>query len=265
MKKYIFSLIFLSLISYELISQVNDKCDEIKSYKFPDEFTETSIAELQAKILELSNCGYDSTEIKLLQNNSFMGSLLNEAVEKMLKENSISDFNLDMILKEFEVIRSDQLYQTHKEDLLQYHVNNQNTMDRQRNQKISDVYPNSKTEFMSIQIEAEKLNSKSILYFTHKDCQNCKSFENVVLKNGAIAELINENFDFYILQTDYFEKDPKADGKINYDIQVNMFEMNSLPLLGILDEKGKVIGKIPYRLDANNIYTEIQNTSDNKR
>jgi hypothetical protein len=265
MTKYIFSIIILSLISNISFTQINYNCDEIRSYKFPEKFDDKSIAELQAKILELSNCGYDTTEIELLQNNSFMGSLVNEAVDKMLKAKSIQDFNLEMILKEFEIIRSDEIYQSNKKDILQYHVNNQNSMDRQRNQTMSDVYPTSRTDFDPNQIRDKNSNSKSILYFTHEDCKNCQSFENVVLKNESIAELINEHFDFYILQTDYFEKNPKAAEKINYDIQVNMFEMNSLPLLGILNENGKVIGKIPYRLDANNIYTEIQNTSDNNR
>jgi len=258
MTKYIFSLIFLSLLSNLIFTQVNDNCDEIRSYIFPEKFDDKSIAELQAKILELSNCGYDSTEIKLLQNASFMGILVNEAVDKKLKAKSIQDFNLDMILKEFEIIRSDEIYQINKKDILQYHVNNQNSMDKQRNQTMSDVYPNSKAVFDLNQIRDEEFSFKSILYFTHEDCKNCQSFENAVLKNESIAELINEHFDFYILQTDSVEKDPKADEKINYDIQVNMFEMNSLPLLGILNQNGKVIGKIPYRLDTNNIYTEIQ-------
>ena len=258
MTKNIFNIFLICLISNALIAQVNGKCDKIRSYKFPEKFDNSSITILKAKISELSNCGYDSDEIKLLQNNSFMGSLINQAVEKMLKANSIQDFDLDMVLKEFEIIRSDELYQSNKKELLKYHINNQNSMDRQRNQTMGDVYPTSKSKFDPNQIRDENFSSKSILYFTHKDCKNCQSFENIVLKNESIAELINKNFDFYILETDYFEKDPKAEGKINYDIQVNLFEMNSLPLLGILNEKGKVIGNIPYRLDANNIYIEIK-------
>lgn len=241
-----------------LIAQVDDKCEEIRRYKFPDKFDETSIAELQSKISDLRSCGYDSTEIKLLQNKAFMGSLVNKALDKMLKSKSIQDFNLGKVLNEFEVIRSDENYLSIKEGLLNDHIQNQNAMDRQRNQTMKEVYPTSKIEFSLNELRDENFNSRSILYFTHEDCQNCRTFENVVLKNESIAQLINENFDFYILQTDYFEDNPEAEGKINYDIQVNMFEMNSLPLLGILNEKGVVIGKIPYRLDANNIYVELE-------
>lgn len=234
-------------------AQSPDSCNDVKVYQFPEKFDEESRKELHTNISKLSICGYDSIEIKLLQNSSFMGTLVNEVALKMLRSKKNESLTLNMLLEEFEIIRTDKHYQSKKVELLNYYIQNQKSLEYQRIKKISDVYPNFRTKF-----ELNNQNKrKSILYFTCENCQNSKPFENVVLKNENIAQLINENFAFYILQTHGLKIKTDSEEKRNQDLQIKLFETNVQPFLGILDENGKVIGKIHYKLDVNNIYNEL--------
>jgi hypothetical protein len=253
MLKTIINIIFLGLIVNMAKAQSIDSCNEVKEYQFPENFDEESRKELQLNISKLSLCGYDSIEIKLLQNYSFMGTLVNKVALKMLRSNKIKFINLNMVLEEFEILRKDYNYQSEKYGLLQYHIQNQKSLENQRTKMISDVYPKSKTKF-----ELNNQNKhKSILYFTSENCQNSKSFENVVLKDEKIAQIINENFIFYILNTHDLKMKTCSEKKWNQDLQIKLFETNVQPFLGILDENGKVIGKIHYNLEANYIYNEL--------
>jgi hypothetical protein len=253
MLKAIINVIFLGAIVNMSNAQSANFCNEIKVYQFPEKFDEESRKELQSNISKLSLCGYDSIEIKLLQNSSFMGTLVNEVALKMLRSKKIESFTLSTVLEEFEIIRTDKSYQSKKEELLNYYIQNQKSVENQRVKEMSDVYPNSTTKF--------ELNSKSkhksILYFTNEKSLNSKSFENVVLKNENIAQLINENFAFYILQTHVLKMKTNSEEKRNQDLQIKLFETNVQPFLGILDKNGKVIGKIHYKLDVNNLYNEL--------
>lgn len=253
MVKAIINVIFLVAIVNMTNAQSADLCNEVKVYQFPEKFDEESRKELQSNISKLSLCGYDSIEIKLLQNNSFMGTLVNEVALKMLRSKKNESFTLNMVLEEFEIIRTDKSYQSKKVELLNYHIQNQKSLDNQRIKEISDVYPNSKTKFEL----NNKSKYKSILFFTNEKSLNSKSFENIVLKNENIAQLINENFVFYILQTQGIKMKTESEEKMNQDLQIKLFETNVQPFLGILDENGKVIGKIHYKLDTNNIYNEL--------
>ena len=78
MLKAIINVIFLGAIVNMSNAQSANFCNEIKVYQFPEKFDEESRKELQSNISKLSLCGYDSIEIKLLQNSSFMGTLVNE-------------------------------------------------------------------------------------------------------------------------------------------------------------------------------------------
>lgn len=253
MLKTIINLIFLGAIVNMTNAQSADFCSEVRVYQFPEKFDEESKKELQTNISKLSLCGYDSIEIKLLHNNSFIGVLVNEVALKMIRSKKIESFTLNMVLEEFEIIRTDKSYQSKKVELLNYHIQNQKSVESQRFKEMWDVYPNSKTKFEL----NSKIKHKSILYFTNEKSLNSKSFENVVLKNENIAQLIKENFVFYILQTHGLKMKTESEEKRNQDLQIKLFETNVQPFLGILDENNKVIGKIHYKLDATNIYNEL--------
>ena len=234
-------------------AQSTNSCSEIREYEFPEKFEKESRTELQSNISKLTICGYDSIEIRLLQNNSFMGTLVNEVALKMLRSNKFKSLTLNMVLEEFEMLRTDKNYQLKKVELLKYHTQNLKLLENQRIQIMSDVYPNSKTRFDII----NQNKHKSILYFTNEKSLNSRSFEKVVLKDENIAQLINQNFDFYILQTQGLKNNSNPEEKMNNDLQIKLFETNVQPFLGILDENGKVVGKIHYGLDANNIFKEL--------
>ena len=161
MLKTIINIIFLGAILNVGNAQIANSCNEIREYVFPEKFDEESEAEMQSNISKLTVCGYDSIEIRLLQNNSFMGTLINEAALKMLHLNKIKSLTLNMVLEEFEILRSDINYQSKKVGLLKYHTQNQKSLENQRIQIMSDVYPNSKTQFELI----NQNKHKSILYF----------------------------------------------------------------------------------------------------
>ncbi|MBK7637110.1 MAG: hypothetical protein IPJ13_24685 [Saprospiraceae bacterium] len=209
MLKTIINIIFLGAILNVGNAQIANSCNEIREYVFPEKFDEESKIELQSNISKLTVCGYDSIEIRLLQNNSFMGTLVNEAALKMLRSNKIKSLTLNMVLEEFEILRSDIDYQSIKVGLLKYHTQNLKLSENQRIQIMSDVYPNYKTRFELI----NQNKHKSILYFTNEKRKNSKSFENVVLKDENIAQLINQNFDFYILQTNGLKKNSNSEEK----------------------------------------------------
>jgi thiol:disulfide interchange protein DsbD len=100
---------------------------------------------------------------------------------------------------------------------------------------------------------AQKLNKPVLIDFKGHACSNCKEMDARVWSNPEVQKRIRENFILIGLYTDDRTKLPepeiftsKIDGKVkktmgkkNEDIEISMFNTNTIPLYAIIDPSGK--------------------------
>ena len=111
---------------------------------------------------------------------------------------------------------------------------------------------------------AKKLNKPVFLDFKGHACSNCKEVESKVWSDPAVLEKLRNDFVIIALYVDDRTKLPEEDwitskvdgkvkktiGKINADLQISMFKVNSQPYYVIVDNEGKpLVDPIAHTLD----------------
>ncbi len=114
---------------------------------------------------------------------------------------------------------------------------------------------------------ARELNKPVFLDFKGHACSNCKEMEAKVWSDPAVLKRLREEFVIIALYVDDRTKLPedawvtssvdgkikKTIGKINADLQISMFKVNSQPYYAIVDHNGKsLIQPTAYDLNVNN-------------
>jgi thiol:disulfide interchange protein DsbD len=100
---------------------------------------------------------------------------------------------------------------------------------------------------------AQKLNKPVLIDFKGHACANCKEMDARVWSDPEVQKLIRENFvlvglylddrtklpdnEFFVSKVDGKEK--RTMGKKNEDIEISLFNTNTLPLYAIVDQYGK--------------------------
>lgn len=112
---------------------------------------------------------------------------------------------------------------------------------------------------------ARELNKPVFLDFKGHACSNCKEMESKVWSDPEVLKRLRENFVIIALYVDDRTKLPeeewvqsKADGKIkktigkvNADLQISLFEMNSQPYYVIVDHNGEeLVEPMSYNLNV---------------
>ncbi len=102
---------------------------------------------------------------------------------------------------------------------------------------------------------ARELNKPVFLDFKGHACSNCKEMESKVWSDPEVLKRLRENFVIIALYVDDRTKLPEEEwvqskvdgktkktiGKVNADIQISMFEMNSQPYYVIVDHNGEAL------------------------
>lgn len=97
---------------------------------------------------------------------------------------------------------------------------------------------------------AIKDNKYILVDFTGKTCTNCKVMKKKVILNAKVQPLLS-NFALAELYTD---------DKVNYDIQMRLFNSVALPLYAIIDPNGeKIIAKIEFTSDVDEFIKFLDN------
>jgi len=112
---------------------------------------------------------------------------------------------------------------------------------------------------------ARELNKPVFLDFKGHACSNCKEMESKVWSDSEVLKRLRENFIIIALYVDDRTKLPEEEwvqskvdgkmkktiGKVNADIQISMFEMNSQPYYVIVDHNGKaLVDPMSYNLNV---------------
>ena len=113
---------------------------------------------------------------------------------------------------------------------------------------------------------AKKLNKPVFLDFKGHACSNCKEVESKVWSDPGVLEKLRNDFIIIALYVDDRTKLPEEDwitskvdgkvkktiGKINADLQISMFKVNSQPYYVIVDNEGNpLVDPIAHTLDIN--------------
>ena len=121
---------------------------------------------------------------------------------------------------------------------------------------------------------AKKLNKPVFLDFKGHACSNCKEVESKVWSDPAVLEKLRNDFIIIALYVDDRTKLPEEDwitskvdgkvkktiGKINADLQISMFKVNSQPYYVIVDNEGKpLLDPIAHTLDINSYLDFLNN------
>ena len=102
---------------------------------------------------------------------------------------------------------------------------------------------------------ARELNKPVFLDFKGHACSNCKEMESKVWSDPEVLKRLRENFVIIALYVDDRTKLPEEEwvqskvdgkmkktiGKVNADLQISMFEMNSQPYYVIVDHNGEAL------------------------
>lgn len=102
---------------------------------------------------------------------------------------------------------------------------------------------------------AKELNKPVFLDFKGHACSNCKEMESKVWSNPEVLKRLRENFVIIALYVDDRTKLPEEEwvqskvdgkmkktiGKVNANLQISMFEMNSQPYYVIVDHNGEAL------------------------
>ena len=102
---------------------------------------------------------------------------------------------------------------------------------------------------------AKELNKPVFLDFKGHACSNCKEMESKVWSDPEVLKRLRENFIIIALYVDDRTKLPEEEwvqskvdgkmkktiGKVNADLQISMFEMNSQPYYVIVDHNGEAL------------------------
>lgn len=95
----------------------------------------------------------------------------------------------------------------------------------------------------SVLRRAHDNDKPSFIFFTGYSCQNCQKFENNILSESRVSQLLNQDFVCYIAYVDDKKKiDGTNDsrGMIQEKIQQEYFHSNSQPSIFILNPKGEI-------------------------
>lgn len=120
---------------------------------------------------------------------------------------------------------------------------------------------------------AKKLNKPVFLDFKGHACSNCKEVEAKVWSDPRVLKKLQNDFVIIALYVDDRTKLPEQDwvtsrvdgkvkktiGKVNADLQISMFKVNSQPYYVIVDNEGKqLVDPIAHTLDVN-VYLDFLN------
>jgi len=113
---------------------------------------------------------------------------------------------------------------------------------------------------------AREMNKPVLLDFKGHACSNCKEMEAKVWSDPEVLKRLNENFVIIALYVDDRTKLPEEEwkksevdgkmkktiGKINADLQISMFQINSQPYYVIVDHEGRPLADpMAHNLDIN--------------
>ncbi len=254
MNKFILILSCVVCAHVNMYSQSTDSCFELREFEFPKEINE-EWEESYAQILqELLHCGYDVLDVEALKLNSFVGYLMSESFKKSGRSiNNISAFKFDIILDELDTLKMRKDYNAFRNKVLTNLASFEEKYDTRKHIALDSLYSDIK-HFYELDPKKNKRRLKnSLLYFRSDNNDDCKNFEDFILKEESIVKSIDKKYEFYILDVGVTINKLDSLQSINYQIFKRYCAEDNLPCMVILDDAGSMIKEVKCEFSFVNI------------